>query len=121
MGRVPRADRLLRAARTARRRRGRSCAVRVLPVEGAAPTVDAGTHAPAQDHPTSTGTIVGTDGDTDDIDRARLLAPLEGALRALSWAAVSLAVTLALARLTPVAMTTGTVDRRRSSAVDRPA
>jgi hypothetical protein len=47
------------------------------------------------------GTVVGTDGTVADIDRAALLAPLEGALRALSWAAVTLAVTLALARLRP--------------------
>ena len=45
-----------------------------------------------------TGTIVRTDGTIDDVDQASLLAPLEGALRALSWAAVSLAVTLVLAR-----------------------
>ena len=48
-----------------------------------------------------TGTIVRADGTIDDIDQASLLAPLEGALRALSWAAVSLAVTLVLARLGP--------------------
>ena len=48
-----------------------------------------------------TGRIVHADGTIDDIDRAALLAPLEGALRALSWAAVALAVTLALARLGP--------------------
>ena len=47
------------------------------------------------------GTIVDSDDNVADIDRATLLAPLEGALRALSWAAVALAVTLALARLTP--------------------
>lgn len=47
------------------------------------------------------GTIVGTDGSITDIDRSALLAPLEGALRALSWAAVTLAVSLALARLHP--------------------
>jgi hypothetical protein len=47
------------------------------------------------------GTIVGTDGTTADIDRRFVLAPLEGALRALSWAAVTLAATLALARLAP--------------------
>lgn len=47
------------------------------------------------------GTIIGSDGDTIDINRARLLAPLEGALRALSWAMVCLAVTLVLARLKP--------------------
>ncbi len=48
-----------------------------------------------------TGTIVRSDGSIDEIDQAALLAPLEGALRALSWAAVSLAATLALARLGP--------------------
>lgn len=47
------------------------------------------------------GTIVGIDGNVTDIERATLLAPLEGALRALSWATVTLAATLALARLTP--------------------
>jgi hypothetical protein len=47
------------------------------------------------------GTIVGIDGTASDVDRATLLAPLEGALRALSWAAVTLAATLALARLQP--------------------
>jgi hypothetical protein len=47
------------------------------------------------------GTIVATDGTTSDIERETLLAPLESALRALSWAAVSLAAALALARLHP--------------------
>jgi hypothetical protein len=47
------------------------------------------------------GTIVGSDGTVTDIDRTTLLAPLEGALRALSWATVTLAAALALARLTP--------------------
>ncbi|HEX2782658.1 MAG TPA: hypothetical protein VHN36_03665 [Ilumatobacteraceae bacterium] len=47
------------------------------------------------------GTIVHDDGTTVDIDRGTLLSPLEGALRALSWAAVTLAVALALARLGP--------------------
>jgi hypothetical protein len=47
------------------------------------------------------GTIVDNDGATTDIDRRFLLAPLEGALRSLSWAAVTLATTLALARLAP--------------------
>ncbi|MEO8267593.1 MAG: hypothetical protein ABI706_18990 [Ilumatobacteraceae bacterium] len=47
------------------------------------------------------GTIVDRGGNFADLDRATLLAPLEGALRALSWATVVLAVTLALARLTP--------------------
>jgi hypothetical protein len=45
------------------------------------------------------GNIISADGDVTDIDRARLLAPLEGALRAMSWAMVCLAVTLVLARL----------------------
>ena len=47
------------------------------------------------------GTIIGNDGHEGDINRATLLAPLEGALRALSWATVSLAAALALARLRP--------------------
>ena len=47
------------------------------------------------------GTITSNDGTVSDIDRNALLAPLEGALRALSWAAVALAVTLAFARLRP--------------------
>jgi hypothetical protein len=47
------------------------------------------------------GNIISADGDVTDIDRARLLAPLEGALRAMSWAMVCLAVTLVLARLDP--------------------
>ncbi len=47
------------------------------------------------------GTIVLTDGTTTAIERVTLLAPLEHALRALSWAAVTLAATLALARLAP--------------------
>jgi hypothetical protein len=45
------------------------------------------------------GTIVSSSGDRTDIDHARLLAPLEGALRALSWAMVCLAIGLVLARL----------------------
>ncbi|MEY2401335.1 MAG: hypothetical protein QOJ08_1446 [Ilumatobacteraceae bacterium] len=47
------------------------------------------------------GTIVSTDGDVTDIERSTLLAPLEGALRSLSWAAVVLAAALAFARLRP--------------------
>jgi len=47
------------------------------------------------------GTIVGIDGTTVDIDRSVLLAPLERALRALSWATVLLAVTLVVAQLSP--------------------
>jgi hypothetical protein len=45
------------------------------------------------------GTRVGNDGTVTDIDRDALLEPLEGALRSLSWAAVTLAAALALARL----------------------
>ncbi len=47
------------------------------------------------------GTIVGNDGTTFDISRSSLLGPIEGALRTLSWASVSLAAALALARLGP--------------------
>ena len=47
------------------------------------------------------GTVVGSDGTASDIDRTTLLGPLEGALRALSWAAVTLAAALALGRLQP--------------------
>ena len=47
------------------------------------------------------GSVVGNDGTTTDIDRDTLLGPLESALRALSWAAVSLAIALAFARLRP--------------------
>jgi hypothetical protein len=47
------------------------------------------------------GTIVGNDGTVAEIERETLLAPLEGALRALSWAAVVLAASLAFARLGP--------------------
>jgi hypothetical protein len=47
------------------------------------------------------GTIVGNDGTSTEIERAMLLAPLERALRTLSWATVSLAATMALARLRP--------------------
>jgi hypothetical protein len=46
-----------------------------------------------------TGTIVGLDGAITPLDRAALLAPLERALRALTWATIALAVTLATARL----------------------
>jgi hypothetical protein len=45
------------------------------------------------------GIIVRSDGNTIDIEAETLLAPLEGALRALSWSAVTLAIALALARL----------------------
>jgi hypothetical protein len=44
------------------------------------------------------GSIVGTDRTTTPIDRVMLLAPLENALRALSWAMVVLAVALVVAR-----------------------
>jgi hypothetical protein len=47
------------------------------------------------------GTIERHDGTTADIERSTLLAPLEGALRALSWTAVTLAAALVLARLRP--------------------
>jgi hypothetical protein len=47
------------------------------------------------------GTIVANDGTVTDIDRGTLLAPLEGALRSLSWATITLAAALALARLRP--------------------
>jgi hypothetical protein len=46
------------------------------------------------------GTIRMLDGTTSEIDRARLLAPIEGALGAMSWAIVLLATGLAIARLT---------------------
>ncbi len=45
------------------------------------------------------GTIILTDGTQLPVDRAALLAPLEHALRALSWAVVLLAASLAVARL----------------------
>ena len=47
------------------------------------------------------GTIVGNDGTSTEIERDTLLAPLEGALRSLSWAAMVLAATLAFARFKP--------------------
>jgi hypothetical protein len=47
----------------------------------------------------ATGTILLTDGTRLPVDRATLLAPLEHALRALSWAVVLLATALAVARL----------------------
>ena len=46
-----------------------------------------------------TGTIRRVDGTTTAIDRGTLLAPLERALRALTWATIALAATLAAARL----------------------
>jgi hypothetical protein len=45
------------------------------------------------------GTLTLTDGSIRPIDEQTLLEPLEGALRALSWGIVALAVGLALARL----------------------
>jgi hypothetical protein len=47
------------------------------------------------------GMIVRSDGTIVDIDQSVLLAPLERALRALSWSTVVLAVTLVLAQLSP--------------------
>jgi hypothetical protein len=46
------------------------------------------------------GTLTLDDGTTRPIDEQMLLAPLERALRSLSWACVALALALALARLT---------------------
>ena len=46
-----------------------------------------------------TGTIILTDGGVMPVDRAALLAPLERALRAMSWAVVLLAVALVIDRL----------------------
>jgi hypothetical protein len=48
-----------------------------------------------------TGTVVATDGSVSDLTATALLDPLEGALAALSWAVVALAISLALARLHP--------------------
>ncbi len=47
-----------------------------------------------------TGTVTRSDGTTEDVTRAFLLAPLERALRAMSWAVVLTAAALAVARLT---------------------
>lgn len=47
----------------------------------------------------ATGAIILTDGTRLPVNRAALLAPLEHALRALSWAVVLLAASLAVARL----------------------
>jgi hypothetical protein len=44
------------------------------------------------------GSITLTDGDVSRVDRAFLLAPLERALRAMSWGIVLLAVALAVAQ-----------------------
>jgi hypothetical protein len=46
------------------------------------------------------GTVTLADGQVVDVDQVALLAPLEGALRAMSWGLVLLAAGLALARLT---------------------
>ncbi len=46
------------------------------------------------------GTVTLADGDTISLDAGRLLAPLEHALRALSWSVVLLAAGLAVGRLT---------------------
>jgi hypothetical protein len=45
------------------------------------------------------GTLTLSDGQVSELDRARLLAPLEQSLRAMSWAIVLLAAALAVARL----------------------
>ncbi|MGD0875736.1 MAG: hypothetical protein ABSA14_12225 [Acidimicrobiales bacterium] len=46
------------------------------------------------------GTVTTCDGEVHAIDRGYLLAPIEGALRALAWATVLFATALAVARLT---------------------
>lgn len=46
-----------------------------------------------------TGTVRGLDGHVEPLDRAVMLAPLEGALRALSWAVPVLALAALMARL----------------------
>ena len=46
-----------------------------------------------------TGSVTRSDGTTVDVTRAFLLAPLERALRAMSWAVVLTAAALAVARL----------------------
>jgi len=46
-----------------------------------------------------TGSITLASGDALTIDADRMLAPLEGALRAMSWSLVLLAAALAVARL----------------------
>jgi hypothetical protein len=46
------------------------------------------------------GTVTTSSGEVHAIDRRYLLAPLEGALRALAWATVLFATALAVARLT---------------------
>ena len=47
-----------------------------------------------------TGSLTLTSGETLTLDGARLLEPLERALRSLSWGVVLLAAALAVARLT---------------------
>jgi asparagine N-glycosylation enzyme membrane subunit Stt3 len=46
------------------------------------------------------GTLTTSNGEVRSIDRAYLLAPLEGALKALAWSSVLFATALALERLT---------------------
>jgi hypothetical protein len=46
-----------------------------------------------------TGAIRSVDGSVDDLDRATLLAPLERALRALSWVMPAIAAAALAARL----------------------
>jgi hypothetical protein len=45
------------------------------------------------------GRIVALDGSESELTAASILGPLEGALAALSWSVVALAVALALAQL----------------------
>ena len=45
------------------------------------------------------GTITASDGEVQTIDRQYLLAPLEGALRAVAWSTILFAAALAVARL----------------------
>ena len=45
------------------------------------------------------GTITASDGEVQSIDRQYLLAPLEGALRAIAWSTILFATALAVARL----------------------
>jgi hypothetical protein len=45
------------------------------------------------------GTVTASTGEVSSIDRLYLLAPLEGALRALAWSTVLFAAGLAVARL----------------------
>jgi hypothetical protein len=50
---------------------------------------------------TVSGELVGVDGHRQAIDRELLLAPLEGALKALCWAVVALAAAMAITRAWP--------------------